>query len=284
MKLSQARLALMLLCFVGIVTTSGCSAINKVRAKNELNEAARAYKSGKFDEAEKRSRRALELDDSQPNAPAFIARSIHAQYRQGITTPENIAKAELAIKAYEDVLKRDPNNEESFNAIGFLYGAINQDEKQRAWIEQRAANSQVKPEKRSDAYTFLASKDWDCSFRITESNENRQTVTKDGKAVIQFKKPSDPAVFKQAQDCMTRGMENTNKAIELNPDNEKAWGYKTNLLLEAKKLAEMDGKTEEAAKFGKEADEAQKRTAELNVKKREAEEREKAKAPQQPTS
>ena len=272
----------MLLVFVVITTTSGCNAINKVRAKNELNEAARAYKAGKFDEAERRSRRALELDDNQPNAPAFIARSIHAQYRQGITTPENLAKAEEAIKAYEDVLKRDPNNEEAFNAIGFLYGAINQDEKQRSWIEARAHNDQVKPEKRSEAYTFLASKDWDCSFRITENNENKQTVNKDGKAVIQFKKPKDAATFTQAQECVAKGMENANKAIEMNPDNEKAWGYKTNLLLEAKKLAEMDGKTEDAAKFGKEADEAQKRTADLNVKKREAEE--KAKPPQQPTS
>lgn len=284
MKLSQARFALMLLVFVVITATSGCTAINKVRAKNELNEAARAYKAGKFDEAEKRSRRALELDENQPNAPSFIARAIHAQYRQGITTPENIAKAESAIKAYQEVLKRDANNEEAFNAIGFLYGAINQDEKQRAWIEERAHNDKVKPEKRSDAYTFLASKDWDCSFRITESNDNKQTVQKDGKAVIQFKKPKDPADFQKAQECLATGMENANKAIELNPDNEKAWGYKTNLLLEAKKLAEMDGKTEDAAKLGKEADESQKRTAELNVKKREAEEKEKAKAPKQPTS
>ena len=281
MKLSQARLALLLLVFVVMTITSGCSAINKVRAKYELNEAARAYKAGKFEEAENRSRRALEIDESQPNAPAFIARSIHAQYRQGITTPENLAKAEEAIKAYQEVLRRDKNNEEAFNAIGFLYGAVNQDEKQRAWIEKRATDAQVKPEKRSEAYTFLASKDWDCSYRITESGENKQTVPKDGKQVVQFKKPKDPADFTTAQQCVAKGMENANKAIEMNPDNEKAWGYKTNLLLEAKKLAEMDGKTEDAAKFGKEADEAQKRTTELNIKKREAEA---AKTPPQPTS
>lgn len=284
MKLSQARIALMLLVCAAMISTSGCATINKVRAKNELNEAARAYKSGKFTEAEQRSRRALELDDNSPNAPAFIARSIHAQYRQGITTPENIAKAEQAIQAYKEVLKRDANNEESFNAIGFLYGAINQDGQQRAWIEARTRNSEVKPEKRSDAYTFLASKDWDCSFRITENNENKQTVQKDGKTIIQFKKPKDPAVYEQAKKCIASGMENANKAIELNPDNEKAWGFKTNLLLEDKKLAEMDGRTEDAVKLGKEADEAQKRTAELNVKKREAEEKAKESQPKQPSS
>lgn len=282
MKLSQARNALMLLVCAVMISTSGCTAINKVRAKNELNEAARAYKSGKFSEAEQRSRRALELDDNSANARAFIARSIHAQYRQGITTPENIAKAEQAIKAYEEVLRKDPNNEEAFNAIGFLYGAINQDDKQRAWIESRARNTEVKPAKRSEAYTFLASKDWDCSYRITEGN--KQTVPKGDKMVVQFSKPKDPADYTKAQECLAKGMENANKAIEQNPDNEKAWGFKTNLLLEAKKMAEMDGKTEDAAKLGKEADEAQKRTAELNIKKREAEEKAKAAQPQQPSS
>ena len=60
MKLSQARFALLLL--VGVMTFSGCGVVNRIRAKNELNEAARTYREGKFAEAEQHSRRALELD------------------------------------------------------------------------------------------------------------------------------------------------------------------------------------------------------------------------------
>src|ERR671921_642236 len=67
------------------------------RALEELQEAARLYRDGDFAGAQRHSERALELDPSQPNAPFFIARSIHAQFRQGIQTPENIAIARAAI-------------------------------------------------------------------------------------------------------------------------------------------------------------------------------------------
>src|SRR5919206_580224 len=90
MKLSQARIGLLILA--ALLTTSGCGVINRIRAKNEINEAARAYKAGKFAEAEQHSKRALELNPEDKNAPFFIARTIHAQYKPGVETPENQAK------------------------------------------------------------------------------------------------------------------------------------------------------------------------------------------------
>jgi hypothetical protein len=76
MKLSHTGIAIVMAILV--VTTSGCGLVNRVRAKNELNEAARAYREGNFEEAERYSRRALELDPDSKTAPAFIARTIHA--------------------------------------------------------------------------------------------------------------------------------------------------------------------------------------------------------------
>src|SRR6185436_1102699 len=118
MKLSQTRIVIALAILV--VTTSGCSLVNRVRAKNSLNEAARAYHEGKFEEAESHSRRALELDPSSKSAPLFIARTIHAQYRPGVQAPENIAKANEAIQAYQLVLERNPKREEAYKAIAYL--------------------------------------------------------------------------------------------------------------------------------------------------------------------
>src|SRR5215210_5764247 len=115
MKLSQARVLLLIL--VVLASTPGCTVINRIRAKNELNEAARAYKEGHFAEAEQRSRRALELDPLNKTAPAFIARSIHAQYKPGVDTPENIEKARQSIEAYQKLLAQNPNNEEAYKAI-----------------------------------------------------------------------------------------------------------------------------------------------------------------------
>jgi uncharacterized protein YceK len=270
MKHSQARIALLALAVV--VSASGCGFVNRIRAKNELNEAARAYKSGRFAEAQQRSERALALYPDDKNAPFFIARSIHAQYKQGIDTPENKQKANDAIEAYKRILSKDANNDEAYKAVAALYGQLGELDKQRQWIEQRAKDESVAAAKRSEAYTFLASREWDCSFQITELKENQKTVEKDGKTVVQFVKPKDVANFDKANQCVTRGLENVETAIKLDPNNDKAWGYKTNLMLEKIKLAEMDGKMEDKEIYKKQADEAQKRTTELAEQKKREEE------------
>ncbi len=281
MKLSQTRIAVALAVLV--VTSSGCGMINRIRAKNELNEAARTYREGHFDEAEQHSRKALELDPNSKSAPSFIARTIHAQYRPGVQSPENAAKANEAIQAYQQILQKDPKNEEAYKAIAYLYGAIKDEDKLRSWISSRANDTSIEPEKRAEAYIVLASKDWDCSFKMTELPANKTTTLNAGnRASVAYKKPSDQKEFETAQACVKRGLEEIENAIKLDPNSESAWSYKTNLLLEAKKLAEMDGKTEQAAELDKQREIAQKRTmalSEANQKKKEAEEAKQAAAP-----
>src|SRR5258705_485828 len=118
MKLSQTRIAIVLAILVA--TSSGCGVINRIRAKNQLNEAARAYREGHFEEAEQHSRRALELDPNNKTAPMFIARTLHAQYRPGVQSPENLAKAQAAIEAYQRILANDPKNNEAYKTILLL--------------------------------------------------------------------------------------------------------------------------------------------------------------------
>jgi len=281
MKLSQTRIAITLAILV--VTTSGCGLINRVRAKNQLNEAARAYHEGHFEEAQQHSTRALELDPDSKTAPLFIARTIHAQYRPGVQAPENLAKANEAIQAYQKILEKDPKNEEAFKAIAYLYGAIKDDDKLRAWLSARANDASVEAEKRAEAYTILASKDWDCSFKITELPSNKVTTISTGnRAIVSYKKPPQQKDFDTAQACVKRGLEGIENAIKLDPNNESAWSYKTNLLIEASKLAEMDGKLDQKAQLDKQREEAQKRTSalsEANQKKKEEEEARKAASP-----
>jgi len=286
MKLSQTRIAITLAILVVttalVFTASGCGLINRVRAKNQLNEAARAYHEGHFEEAEGYSRRALELDPNSKTAPLFIARTIHAQYRPGVQAPENIAKANEAIQAYQQILQKDPKSEEAYKAIAYLYGAIKEDDKLRSWLSGRATDGGTEPEKRAEAYTILASKDWDCSFKITELPTNKSTTIAAGnRATVAYKKPENQKDFDSAQACVKRGLEEIENAIKLDPNSESAWSYKTNLLIEASKLAEMDGKMDQKTQLDKQREEAQKRTSalsEANQKKKEAEEAAKAAA------
>ena len=281
MKLSQTRIAIALAILV--VMTSGCGLINRVRAKNQLNEAARAYHDGQFAEAEQYSRRALELDPESKTAPLFIARSIHAQFRPGVQAPDNLAKANEAILAYQKILERDPKSDEAYKAIAYLYGATKEQEKLRSWISSRAIDSSAAPEKRAEAYIVLASMDWDCSFKITELPTNQTHTTSAGNHVtINYKKPAQQKDFDTAQACMKRGLEEAENAIKFDPNNESAWSYKTNLLIEASRLAEMDGKTDQKTQLDKQREEAQKRTTELsqiNQKKKEEAEAKKAASP-----
>src|SRR5919112_314470 len=267
MKLSQTRIAIGISLAILVATSSGCGVINRIRAKNQLNEAAKAYREGRFVEAEQYSRRAAELDPNNKTAPMFIARTIHAQYRPGVQSPENIAKAQEAIVAYQQLLAKNPQDEEAYKAIAYLYEATKQDAKLRQWITDRAASDSTQAEKRAEAYVVLASKDWDCSFKITELPTNKTTTIdpSNNKATVSYKKPKDQKDFDQAQMCVKQGLTEAENAIKFDPNNEAAWSYKTNLLLEASKLAEMEGQTEQKARFQKDYEAALKRTTELSV-------------------
>ena len=281
MKLSQPRIVIVLAILVA--TTSGCGVINRIRSKNQLNEAAKAYREGKFPEAEQHSREAARLDPDNKTAPMFIARTIHAQYRPGVQSPENIARAQQAIEAYQQILAKNPQDEEAYKAIAYLYGAIKEEDKLRQWITQRAASDTTEPEKRAEAYVVLASKDWDCSFKITELPGVKMTTIDQtsNKATVSYQKPKDAKDFNQAQLCVKNGLAEAENAIKFDPNNESAWSYKTNLLLEAAKLAEMDGQAEQKAQYQKDYEAALKRTTELSVanQKRKEEEAKQAASP-----
>jgi len=281
MKLSQTRIAIVLAILVAI--SSGCGVVNRIRSKNQLNEAARAYREGRFVEAEQHSREAAQMDPDNKTAPMFIARTIHAQYRPGVQTPENIAKAQQAIEAYQQILAKNPQDDEAYKAIAYLYGAIKEDDKLTQWISSRAASETTDPEKRSEAYVVLASKHWDCSFKITELPTNKVTTVDpaNNKATVSYRKPKDQKEFDQAQMCVKQGLVEAENAVKFDPNNESAWSYKTNLLLEASKLAEMDGKTDQKAQYQKDYEAALKRTTELSVanQKRKEEEEKKSASP-----
>jgi len=277
MKLSHSRAALLLLALVALGLNTGC--INRIRAKNQLNEGARAYKAGHFQEAEEHFRRAKELDPEQKNTDFFIARAIQSQYKPGVDSPDNKAKAQAAINQYMQVLAGDPSNELAYSSIAYLYKAIGQEDKQIEWITKRANDPNAPPDKRAQALIVLASNKWQCSYTITEQANNKSTVMTDKGAHVEYKKPKEQKDFDQAKQCVTDGLALTDKAISLDPTNDQAWSYKTNLLLEMGKLDEMDGKKDQATEDRKKANDAQQQTLKLteeNKKKKEEEEKAKA--------
>ena len=227
-----------------------------------MNAAAAAYRKGDFAEAQAHSERALLLDPENRTAPMFVARTIHAQYKPGDTTPENVAKAREAIVAYQRLLERSPDDDEAYKAVVYLYGAIKEDERQREWIIQRAGNSSLSNDRRAEAYVVLASKEWDCSFRITE--QHKVAAVKGNKGYVRYQMPKEWVDFERALECANHGLEMAEMAIALAPENESAWSYKTNLLLELEKLAEMSGEVQRKRELHRQYEEALKETTRLS--------------------
>jgi tetratricopeptide (TPR) repeat protein len=211
----------------------------ETQARQELNEAASAYREGNFAAAQAHSEKALLLDPQNKTAPYFVARTIHAQYKPNDFTPENVAKAREAISAYQKILERVPGDDEAYKAIAYLYGTLKENELLHEWIMQRAADVSLSNDQRAEAFVVLASKDWDCSFQITETSANK-VVSVDGNKV-RYRRPKEQGEFERAKECANHGLEMATTAITLAPENESAWSYKTNILLELSKLAEMSG-------------------------------------------
>lgn len=236
----------------------------ETQVKQELNEAARQYREGNFAEAQVHSERALLLDPQNKTAPVFVARTIHAQYKPGDFTPENVAKARQAIIAYQRILERSPGDDEAYKAVAYLYGAIKEEELMRDWILQRAANVSLANDKRAEAFVVLASKDWDCSFKITELPTNKVTTIKRNKGYVSYRMPKERVEFERAKECANRGWEMVNMAITLTPENESAWAYKANILLELAKLAEMSGDVQRKRELTRQYEEALRETTKLS--------------------
>jgi len=236
-------------------------------AIEELNKAARSYREGNFADAELHSEKALALDPSSKTAPLFVARTIHAQYKPGDQSEANVAIARLAIGAYKQILIQDPRSEEAYKAIAYLYVAVKDEELFHRWVFQRAVDGSVSDDQRAEAYLALASRDWDCSFKVIELPSNQAKTVRNHGIEIHYLKPGDIAEFEKAQRCATEGLEMIEAAITLAPNSEDAWIYKKELLLELAKLSEMDHDVQLQTEYTNQATAAGRTVEDLRVRK-----------------
>ena len=268
--------AVITVCLAGVPSIYSQTTLptqSQQEAKKELDEAARSYREAQFEDAQRHSERALTLDPDNKTAPVFIARTIHAQFKRGDFTPQNIARAQDAIAAYQRVLSKDPQNEEAYKAIAWIYSQLKEDDLLQNWVLQRASDGSIDKEKRSEAYVVLASKQWDCSFKFTELPTHKTTTSGSLGVIVKYYKSDDEVAFENARQCALRGLELADLAISLKDVSESAWSYKTNLLLELSKFAEMSGDVQQTADFQRQYKAALKETTKLAKAREEMEKR-----------
>lgn len=261
-------------------------------SRKNLVDGSEAYKARKFAVAEDLFRQAAARDPEGVTvegrtAQLFLARTLHSEYIGNRQVKE---KADEAIKEYQKALEVDKNDQSSYKAIASLLENLQRPEEWQKLVTQRANTADIMPQYRAEALTALAVKQNNCATAISDTEATKKTVKVDGKDVFQFVKPADPAEFAKLQGCVAEGNKLIDQSVALEPETvknaksvdvktlsaedlkktndvlnifESARSYRASLVVQAMRLAEMEGRTADQAGLKTEADAAKAQYNEL---------------------
>ena len=254
-------------------------------ARKDLVDGSNAYKDRKFGDAERLFRDAVARDPKGEylegqTAQLFLARTLHSQY---IGDRQNRAKAEDAIAEYQKALALNPNDQSSYKAIASLYENLQKSDDWLKWVTERSNNTSIPPEQRAEALTSLAAKKNSCANDITDTEQTKKTITRDGKPAFQFVKPANPADYESLKACIQEGMGLIDRALALETPQvknagsfdikgasdaqlkemqdllkvfESARSYKASLLVQQMRQVEMEGNEAERDRLKTESEAA----------------------------
>lgn len=225
-------------------TTSGCKFYYHIVAKDKVNLGSRAYNAGRYQDAEKLFREAIDTVDPEPYkiAMAFYAAAISAQFLPGSTDDKNKAMAERAIAAYKDLLRVDPNDPDAHAFIAHLYEGLGESEQQVAWLKKLAEIPDLDKERRMQTYYSVGVIKWNESYQLTTRwIDNRQGPVNalDPMYSVYLRKDFPPDERKKALESTQMGLEYVNKAIAIDPENPNPYSYLGLLYREQAKLTEV---------------------------------------------
>jgi len=289
-----SRWGVLALVFITVISGAGCSYYNRIIARKNLVDGSKAYKDRKFQEAEQQFRNAVSRDPKGETvegqtAQLFLARTLHSEYI-GDRQKRNLA--EEAIGEYKKALAINKDDQSSYKAIASLLDNLQKGDEWLTWVTERSKNESIKPENRAEALVSLAAKKNTCANDITDTDKTKKTVTQGGKQVFQFVKPENPQELETLKTCVNEGTTQIDQALSLEAsagvDNakgvdiakatddelkkkqdllrvfESARSYKASLLIQAMRLAEMEGRTADRDRLKNEADTAKASFLELS--------------------
>jgi len=256
-------------------------------------EGSIAYKERKFAEAEELFRKAAARDPDGVTlegrtAQVFLARTLHSRF---IGDREKTEVAQEAIGAYKKALVADKNDQSSYKAVASLLDNLQKPDEWQQWVTERANRTDIEPQNRAEALTSLAARKNTCANEVTDTEQTKKTVKKDGKDVFQWVKPANPADLEELRGCVADGVKLIDQAIALEPDAvknaknldiksltdqqlkqnldlfkvfESARSYKASLDAQAMRLADMEGRTADRDSLKAQADAGRERFVELS--------------------
>jgi hypothetical protein len=232
----------------------------KPSIEQEIRAALCDLEKSDFINAQKRMDAVLKSDPENIYAQKVLLGILTKSIKMGDSSPENKARIKSAIEALNQATKNPKFTPEQKSAIDryviTLYRQLG-DEEVTGELQKRAADLNRTATERAESYTVLASRSWNCSFRITAEM-----------------KVLEKSELERAESCLKSGLDYSERAIALDSSNEGAWSYKATLLNEAVKLAEFQNNQTQKTSYQRQSVEARRRAEELAKVRRDAEEKE----------
>jgi len=266
------KFGLVILAGLVVLFGTGC---DKLKSRDQLNRGVAAYKNAKYAEAIENFKTAIALDPTNPNARLYLATAYMTQWIPGAESPENVQLADQAKKEFQEVLSKDPKDKVALASLASL--AFNQssslsgDEKNAKLDEARDWNQkliQADP-KNKEAYYSLGVIAWSKWYPVLGKTRAELGMKPEDPGPIKDKKLREE-LKQQYSGIIEDGIQNLNKALEVDPEYDDAMAY-LNLLI--RERADLDDSKDEYEKDIKTADNWTQKA--LETKKIKAERKEK---------
>jgi len=251
-----------------VLAGTGCSYL---KSRDHINQGIASYKNAKYSDAVAHFEQAIQLDPENPTPQLYLATAYMTQWIPGAESPENLEFARKAKEGFLKVLDKDPNDKTALAYLATL--AFNQalslplEEKLKMFDEAakwQHRRIEVDPKEKEAYYTLgvIAYQKWFPAVMTARSNMRMR--------------PEDPGPLKdkkvkeelkaQYSSIIEDGMQNLNKALEIDPEYDDAMAY-LNLLLRRK--ADIVASADERASLLKQADDLVDKAKEIKQKKME---------------
>jgi tetratricopeptide (TPR) repeat protein len=240
------------------VVAGGCSALQALKARDQLHKGVAAFRNGKFQTAIEHFKSAIQLDPTLINARLFLATSYAQQYVPGGDTPENLKTGQQAIDAFEDVLKMDSKNTTALASIGQIYYNMKNFDKAKEYQRKRMVVEPNNPE----PYYWVGVIDWAQAFQVDgKVRKDLNLLSPDKKGNL----PPLPEKYRaqleqENSQIVDEGIQALQKALDLKPNDLNSMAY---LGLLYRQKADLEKSKADRAADLKEADNWQQKAMEL---------------------
>jgi tetratricopeptide (TPR) repeat protein len=127
------------------------------RAAAELRQGIAQYKSENYKQAARHFRKATQIDGQSLQAELYLARTLTQEFEPGLNTATNRAFGDEAMLHLQSLLKRQPQNAESLNAMAQLLERFKKPDEAKHYYQQAITSSPGNGE----AYTGIGRMEWE---------------------------------------------------------------------------------------------------------------------------